>query len=884
MDSRVRNEEGMNTSAAVQIENLPVDIRELREAIRKEMGDNPVFSRFFLKEKLTDTQQRELYLADLKNGKWHVVSEHPLSEYLRADALPDASEAKGRSGKFSDQVLRARRFAANLQQREDSIRAIIGYVLEHETEYACGGKKAGEMTMSEVAAMLDLHLSTVRAACHGVFVKTYAGVYSLDSFFTSDPEESEEVYIGESALLDPEGKEPVSEICLIAPTEELAELTKEVCRSYGKHVDVCFGMLSNAVSAVKRLHERGAKIFISRRGTRKQIVEQCPWPVVDIGPDLTDYVPYLQKAAAAEGKVAFFSYGIIQEEVRIFCDLMGIDALFYSFFRADQSEGIVREALEDGAVLGIGGANTAAAAKKLGLPHLVTENSRLSLLKAIESAEQLLALQKEEAGKQEKLKILVERYDLALSFTHDAIFAIGADGRIEVMNNAAVLLAGAGGEKAAGRMFREMVPDARITEVLNTGKRELNYIIRMHGNTYNANMVPIVVDEQVKGALATYQDVKEMQRDEQNVRMKLSEKGLVARHHFEDIVGVSPKLQSAVRMAKRFAAADATVLLHGETGTGKELFAQSIHNASSRAEGPFVAVNCGALPKDILEAELFGYTEGAFTGARKGGKMGLFEMAHNGTIFLDEIGEMPMETQVQLLRVLQEREIRRLGSDRVTPVNIRVIAATNRNLLREIAEGRFRQDLFFRINVLNIEIPPLRDRREDIGPICEALLSQLMPCGPEERQLISKVLEERRTYDWPGNVRQLSNLAERLFVLRMQGEDKEFISSVLGNFSMENEEEAGPGREQKNPVPRKDGSAAVKTAQGTGKSWEVRERERYIEVLEETGYEITAAAGILGIDRSTLWRKMKALGIDNLRRRKRGGERKTTNNNKNATK
>lgn len=193
-------------------------------------------------------------------------------------------------------------------------------------------------------------------------------------------------------------------------------------------------------------------------------------------------------------------------------------------------------------------------------------------------------------------------------------------------------------------------------------------------------------------------------------------KGFQAAYSFKDICGGSSSIDQCIRYAKRYAHTDLTVLLLGETGSGKEMFAQSMHNASSRRNGPFVAVNCAALPEGILESELFGYDEGAFTGARRSGKMGLFELSHNGTIFLDEIGEMPMSLQSRLLRVLQERRVMRLGGDRVFPVNIRIFAATNQNLIELVQKHKFREDLFYRLNVLTLKIPPLRERPRDIPP------------------------------------------------------------------------------------------------------------------------------------------------------------------------
>lgn len=273
------------------------------------------------------------------------------------------------------------------------------------------------------------------------------------------------------------------------------------------------------------------------------------------------------------------------------------------------------------------------------------------------------------------------------------------------------------------------------------------------------------------------------------------------------------------------------------------MFAQSIHNASLRAGGPFVAVNCGAFPRDLLESELFGYVEGAFTGASRGGKKGLFELAHQGTIFLDEIGEMPVATQVQLLRVLQEKEVRRLGSDTVTPVDIRIIAATNRNLLEEIQEKKFRADLYYRLNVLNLYLPPLRERQEDILPLGMELFNRLWPeSDGNSRKTVRGILEKLQGYSWPGNVRELSNLLERLSLLLQQGAGPDFIRRYLLQ-SLPQIQEMGKG-----------------SSGGELLEWE---RERILRVLKENDLDLAKTAAALGYSRSTLWRKMKKYDIEN---------------------
>ena len=243
-------------------------------------------------------------------------------------------------------------------------------------------------------------------------------------------------------------------------------------------------------------------------------------------------------------------------------------------------------------------------------------------------------------------------------------------------------------------------------------------------------------------------------------------KSSAAKYTFRDIIAVNPEMQKKVEIAKKFSQAHSNVLITGETGTGKELFAHSIHATSGRMNQPFVVINCATLPENLLESELFGYEPGSFSGASRDGKAGLFELAHHGTIFLDEIGEIPVALQAKLLRVLQEKEIRRIGSASTIPIDVRVIAATNVNIQEQIAQGRFRSDLLYRLNALEIYIPPLRERPDDVIPLMEGQLRILAAeQGKKVPKLSAAAQDILRRYAWPGNVRELRNICERLVVL-----------------------------------------------------------------------------------------------------------------------
>lgn len=331
------------------------------------------------------------------------------------------------------------------------------------------------------------------------------------------------------------------------------------------------------------------------------------------------------------------------------------------------------------------------------------------------------------------------------------------------------------------------------------------------------------------------------------MRKRLRNRGHLAKYDFHDILGESEKIRASIEKARRFGRVDATVLIYGETGTGKEFFAHAIHNASSRRNGPFIAVNCAAVPENLLESELFGYAEGAFTGAKRGGKKGLFETADGGTIFLDEISEMSDKLQTRLLRVLQEYEIMRLGDDRVITVDVRVIAATNRDLRKMVAEKLFRADLYYRINVLTLVIPSLRERREDI-PV---LVGHFLQVFNKKFQKNIKGVERQGidlfyTHDWPGNIRELQNIMERLVILT----DGDYIPAELVAESLYTSLEGYPVETARQEKP------------GTSpepQSLSRLEEKAIRDTLAAVKGNKKQAAAILGVSRTTLWRRLKKL-------------------------
>ncbi|MDR3200052.1 MAG: sigma 54-interacting transcriptional regulator, partial [Spirochaetales bacterium] len=419
-----------------------------------------------------------------------------------------------------------------------------------------------------------------------------------------------------------------------------------------------------------------------------------------------------------------------------------------------------------------------------------------------------------------------------INHSRQGVVFIDEAGRLAAINETAAEYLKAG-SAWAGRDCREVFPFLcpLLDEVEKTGIDLNNEIITVAGQLLACDFIPARSGQSTAGIILFIQSVSTIQKDEALIRKKIHAKGLKAKYTFDDFTGASLIIRRTLDRARQFAKVESPILITGESGAGKELMAQSIHNASPRRDGPFVAINCAALPENLLESELFGYSEGAFTGALKGGKPGLFELAHGGSIFLDEVSEIPVSFQSKLLRVLQENEVRRIGDDKVLSVDIRVITATNRNLRELVRQGLFRQDLFFRLDVLSLTVPPLRDRPEDIIKLFDRYIAEFSRRYHREIALISgeakHILEQ---YPWEGNVRELRNIAERICVLNTGGVIGEDIVHEV--FSSDISEPAVQG-----------------------------EREVLVSLLEKFAGHRGRLAAHLGIDRSTLWRRLKKYSI-----------------------
>jgi transcriptional regulator with PAS, ATPase and Fis domain len=619
-------------------------------------------------------------------------------------------------------------------------------------------------------------------------------------------------------------------VSLVAPYEECKQLAEEVFAECAE-MNVTLQVVSAiGVRIIESMHF-DCDAIIARGVTASALQAAYKHiPVINLpvtGYDVINAVVCCRKQFHAQTIAVMGSDSMIYG-VQNISGALGVDIQCYRVIEEEDAEQCVRTAALSGVDAIISGAMTVAIAKRHGLKAILIESGKEAILQAVGEAVRTARVAKQNQEIAERVKAIMDH-------AYEGVLAIDEKGYITVFNKTAEAITKVSAHKAIGKHIRSVLPQTGLLRVLETGEAELGDLQTIAGSLVVKNRVPVKVKDAVVGAVATFQHASKLQELESRIREKIHYTGLKAKYSFKDIIGTSAALEDAIEMTRKFSKVDSNILLIGETGTGKELFAQSCHNNSQRRKGPFMAVNCAALPENLLESELFGYVPGAFTGAAKTGKPGLFELAHQGTIFLDEVSEIPLKLQGRLLRVLQEREIMRLGDDHIIPVDVRVISATNKDLKQLAMEGAFRRDLLYRLDVLHINVPPLRKRQGDILLLIDHFLSVYSNRFHKNMAHLSIGAERLLTsYSWPGNVRELGNVCERLVVL---AEGTVIVEAdILRILSFEEAEAA-----LEIPIP---------TSPATLNKGAIQE------ALVKAGGNKTKAAQLLGVSRTTLWRKL----------------------------
>ena len=630
-------------------------------------------------------------------------------------------------------------------------------------------------------------------------------------------------------------KEKSKEIVLIAPYNDLYEKAVTILqRQEYANIEVVLANLDEGLSAARQKMGQGAKVIISRGGTFLLLRDVLRIPMVEIvitGYDLLASYPELMKLTEP---LAIIGYKNI---ISGFDLVMGVgkNVKKIEISHDNDVDELITSCVNEGIRVFAGGAIVGEVCKRRGLRCFMWVSSETSILAAFDAALHILSSSKREIE-------LLNRYLTLIDYVHDGIIATDEKHQIIMMNTPAQEIFKVSREKLLGKNIAELISYGSVMQEIASNEHIIEEIRQINDIKVSLTNIPIKVNDEVKGTVAVFQEVTRLQSLEQKIRMQLIDKGFVARNSFSDIIFKSKRMADCIAIAKKFSQYTSSVLIEGATGVGKELFAQSLHNEGRRKAGPFIAVNCAALPSSLLESELFGYEEGAFTGSKKGGKPGVFEMAHRGTLFLDEISEIPLIMQGRLLRVIQEKEVVRLGGNQVVSLDVRLICAANRNLKELVDEGKFRRDLFFRINTLQFYIPTLNERSEDILLIAKMFLDRFSQ--QYAKNIIGFTADAEKflfDFHYTGNVRELRGMIERAVILC----DNSVISADDVHFGLPTE-----------PIIQETTISPNPQTLQINRSLEEIENCYVRQIFDQCGKSTVKACKILGIGRTTLWRKL----------------------------
>ncbi|MDR1657293.1 MAG: sigma 54-interacting transcriptional regulator [Deltaproteobacteria bacterium] len=638
-----------------------------------------------------------------------------------------------------------------------------------------------------------------------------------------------------------------AKIGLIPPNAQIGERARDIAKSLGLADSL---IIKEGAGEISRAHalelERQEVDVIITRGILVTMIQDIvKTPVVEIpvsGQDLATALHGAKKLTKIDHpRIGLLAFSSDQKDVQIFADLLDIDLKVYALYTDPLTPDleVIRKqldrAMSDGADVIVAGYISGKLAQQQGFATLMLDSGEVSLRIALMEAKKVAYARRLEKARSRRLQSVID-------LSQNGILVVDHQGLLQSVNATARhllnLQAGLEGLKAA-----DVLPPTLVTRYLSSKDRIKDELATFFDNSLLISTENVKIDHRSEEKLITLEPVSSIRELETKIRKSLHARGLTCQYSFSDIWGESESLKTTIMTAKSFATTDSPILLLGETGTGKELFAQAIHQYSSVAHGPFVAINCAALPPSLLESELFGHEEGAFTGAKRSGKPGLFEMAHHGTIFLDEVSEMNHYGQTRLLRVLQEKCTMRVGGDKYIPVTARIIAASNRNLTVLVEKGDFRQDLYYRLKVLPLSIPPLRKRFGDITLLAKKFATVFKKKYGSQLYLTPKILAVLEKHHWPGNIRELSGVMERLLLMARSTKIDE-INTKLAITSEYYLDDAHAESDQKINIP------AVTS-----------DHENIYQALAINNGVISKAASYLNIHRSTLLRKMKKLGI-----------------------
>ena len=627
---------------------------------------------------------------------------------------------------------------------------------------------------------------------------------------------------------------------LLAHSPDLVESVRAVADMDGYTLEWKLINFDTAVPVARQCLEDGTEVVICHGGTGNKVVRGLGNNVVAIDRTDMDVIKTIREASRVDGQIILAAHQDEHHDVAVIEELLGVRIHHITYDDTRVLFATLAELYAKGVRVLVGGGVTKQGMDNLGGSGFVIAANPHSIREALSRAKVMAEQKRRERAQHENLLAIFRRLE-------EGVVCINADREPIFVNakaNKLLNLEPPYTGPAAQRMFANL----HLFETLVDKGERKNILKEINGEQLVVTTLPITAHPGQPAAVALFRDVPSLQKISRKIGEELYAKGFVARYDLNDIKGSSPVVTEMKTKIRRFAKADAAVLIYGETGTGKELVAHSLHANSPRAVYPFVAVNFAALPESLLESELFGYEDGAFTGARKGGKAGLFELAHKGTLFLDEVGEINHEMQLRLLRVIETKEVMRVGGNRYLPVDVRVISASHKLLPDLAAENRFRYDLYYRLGTLKVHIPPLRDRPEDIPKLLRGLLRRY---GQTEKAIRGGIQRSMEGHDWPGNIRELLAATESYLLLLDRDEpDPELFAAIL------QENRGTPGDDDCPPplfplVPLFNPAATLQENLSLA-------RHRIIEAaIRHHNGDKKAASEALNISYSTLWRNRR---------------------------
>ncbi|MDR0621424.1 MAG: sigma 54-interacting transcriptional regulator [Deltaproteobacteria bacterium] len=642
----------------------------------------------------------------------------------------------------------------------------------------------------------------------------------------------------------------LSEVAFIAPYKALAELAAKVSDDLGWPILVKEGDLAAGFAEASALMGQGVKMFISRGGTAR-LIKTLGLPVVEIGVSACDILESLNILRESKpgfmGPMGLIGFENILTGAHRLGDILKMDLRLAAINHESEVPDRLRSLMDEGIQVVLGDRIVTGEAEALGLTAALVQSGIDAVADALrEARERLSMLNRAEEEHRSHLAVL-SQFKTVLDVLEDPVLILDRAGAVHNRNQAAMASRPNGGDSPLDRFDWKGLPAFR--QAFTSGRAQADQLTDIGGQRYLLDFRPIPgapesgdnePGEPNAPLLAVIaRSAEKVETSERHLRQKVYLKGHVARYRFEDIVTEDAAFRRLLELSSEYALSDSAILIQGESGTGKEMLAQSVHNHKFGGRVPFVALNCASLPASILESELFGYAPGAFTGALKEGKKGIFELAHGGSLFLDELGEMPLDLQSRLLRAIEEKAILPVGGDRLIPVRARILAATNVNLAEAVRQGKFRKDLYFRLGVLTVSIPPLRERGRDPLLLFQKLAHEINPgLDPlfwEDPKLSGPILD----HPWPGNAREIKNLVERLSIITGGFTKRlELVESLLAE-----------GLATSRLVALAEPSPCLAPENRRDVIPEALRSRRKAELAKE-----------LGISRSTLWRRLKRLG------------------------